>query len=84
MPVLTALRRCWPSVGSMSAMRRMAPRMRWVTAARARSPAPPPVRCRPPSPKAWRELLDEGVQLDFGAVGPDPVVGAVGVVDLDL
>ena len=26
-------------------------------------------------PEGLAELLDEGVQLDFGAFGPDPVVG---------
>ena len=35
-------------------------------------------------PEGVGELLDEGVQLGFGTVGPCPVVGGVGVVDLHL
>ena len=84
MPVFTALRRCCPSTGSTSAIRRMAPRMRWVTAARARSAAPPPARWRPPSPKAWLSCSTSSVEFGFGAVGAHPVVGGLGVVDLRL
>ena len=38
----------------------------------------------PAEPEGLAQLLDEGVQLDFGPLGADPVVGAVRVVDLDV
>jgi len=43
---------------------------------------------RRPSParqaERARQLLDEGVQLDLGGVGPCPVVGQPGLVDVLL
>ena len=48
----TAARRCLPRSGCTSSMRRIADRIRQVTAVRARSAVPPVRRARPPSPRA--------------------------------
>ena len=48
----------------------MVARIRWVTAERARSAVLPPRRARPPRPRAAGQVLDHGVELGLGPVGP--------------
>jgi hypothetical protein len=64
-------------------IRRMAPGMRWVTAARARDGTAAGALAST-EPEGLAELLEEGVQFGFGAVGPHPVVGRLGAIDLRL
>ena len=84
-PVFTAFVKWRPSSSSAVPSRRIAPLMRWVGDRPPGSLGGTPGR--PGSarePERLRELLDDRVELEFGALGPRPVAVVAGLVDLTL
>ena len=83
-PVRTEFVRCRPSSGCTCASRRIAARIRYVTAVRARSELEPRRPRSLPEPERVAQLGDERIELDLGAIGARPVVRLPGPVDVLL